>query len=103
MSSCCERDMCTLNAASAECPVSRTPGARVDVRTVKSLLTTAALQRLKPEEYRFCPAPACEVVYFGSGHTFSIGDVRVGVWQKQPEGNRVICYCFGENEADIRA
>jgi hypothetical protein len=30
-------------------------------------------------------------------------DVRVPIWQKAPFGSRGLCYCFGENEADIRA
>jgi len=30
-------------------------------------------------------------------------DVRVPIWQKQSPGDRMICYCFGENEADISA
>ena len=43
-------------------------------------------------------------MYFGAeGVQFPIGDVRTGVWQKQPFGGRQICYCFGESEALIRA
>jgi endonuclease YncB( thermonuclease family) len=30
-----------------------------------------------------------------------VQDVRVPVWQKQAPGARMLCYCFGENEADI--
>jgi hypothetical protein len=93
-----------VTVSATKCPASGTAGARVDLQTVKALLTTTALQRLEPGEYRFCPAPACDVVYFDAkGRTFSISDVRVGVWQKEAQGDRVICYCFGENESDIRA
>lgn len=75
----------------------------VDEQTVKALLTTAALQRLKPGEYRFCPSPNCQAVYFhNEGLTFTTSDLIVDVWQKQLEGDRVLCYCFGENERDIR-
>jgi hypothetical protein len=74
------------------------------LRTVKALLTMTALQRLEAGAYRFCPDPACDVVYFDErGHTFSTADIRVRVWQKQPEDNRVLCYCFGETESDMRA
>jgi hypothetical protein len=70
---------------------------------VKALLTPVALRRLEPGDYRFCPSPDFDVVYFdGHGHNFSPADIRVPVWQKQPEGDRILCYCFGENEADIR-
>ena len=43
------------------------------------------------------------MVYFGaSGQTFSTHDIRVDVWQKLPFGDRMICYCFRENEAELR-
>lgn len=104
MSRCCEQPECAVRTAPTICPASGAKGAPVDVQTVKALLTTVALQRVEPRTYRFCPDPACEVVYFDDrGHTFSKADLRVRVWQKQPEGDRVLCYCFGENESDIRA
>lgn len=104
MSSCCEQPECSDRTAPMICPASGTKGAPVDLQTVKALLTTAALQRVEPRAYRFCTDPACEVVYFDDrGHTFSTADLRAGVWQKQPEGDRVLCYCFGENESNIRA
>jgi transposase len=104
MSSCCERPEHVWPVSTGTCPVSGsgTKSARVDLQTVKALLTMTALQRLEPGDYRFCPAAGCDAVYFDDrGHVFSTSDVRVGVWQKQPEGNRTICYCFGENESDI--
>lgn len=105
MSSCCERPEFGERTAGivTTCPASGANGPRVELETVKALLTTSALQRLEPGAYRFCPNSACDVVYFDErGHTFSTADLRVGVWQKQPEGDRVLCYCFGENESDIR-
>src|SRR5206468_2559210 len=54
--------------------------------------------------YRFCPDPRCAVVYFGEdGTIFTTSDLRERVWQKEPPGHRTVCYCFGENEADIAA
>jgi hypothetical protein len=104
MSSCCEGNECVFPVSSARCPASGTEGIRVDRQTVKALLTTTALQRLGAGEYRFCPAAGCDIVYFDEeGQTFSTSHIRVGVWQKQPEGVRTICYCFAENESDIRA
>jgi hypothetical protein len=104
MSSCCEGNECVLPVSTTKCPANGTEGARVDRQTVKALLTTTALQRLGSGAYRFCPAAGCDVVYFDDeGQTFSTSEIRVGVWQKQPEGDRTICYCFGENELDIRA
>ena len=102
MSDCCNGRGHMSAGSTGTCPASGTKGTRVDLQTVKTLLTMTALQRLEPGEYRFCPAADCDVVYFDDrGHAFSTSDVRVGVWHKQAEGDRTICYCFGENEADI--
>jgi hypothetical protein len=75
----------------------------VDVSTVKALLTMDALAHLRAESFRFCPGADCETVYFSAdGQIYGVTDVRVPVWQKLPAGQRTICYCFGENEADMR-
>jgi hypothetical protein len=71
---------------------------------VKALLIESALQRFEPGAYRFCSDADCNVVYFDAdGHLFTTDDLRVPVWLKEPPGARMICYCFGENETDIRA
>jgi hypothetical protein len=71
---------------------------------VKALLTESALRRFEPGAYRFCPDAECAVVYFDdAGNVFRKDDLRVPVWQKEPAGNRTICYCFGETESGIRA
>jgi hypothetical protein len=42
-------------------------------------------------------------VYFGdAGDRFETHDLRVPVWHKEPAGERLLCYCFGENERDVR-
>jgi hypothetical protein len=70
---------------------------------VKALLTEGALRRLRLTHYRFCGNPPCEAVYFGdAGDVFRISDIRVPVWQKEPAGARLLCYCFGETESGIR-
>jgi hypothetical protein len=84
------------------CGICRTAGKPVDSLTVKALVTDAALGRYEHAAYRFCPDAACAVVYFAeNGPVFTTDDVRERVWQKQPAGRRTLCYCFGENEADI--
>jgi hypothetical protein len=103
MTSCCYPDA-VQETISSRCPVSGSQGIAVDLVTVKALLTDRALARLAPGDYRFCPDPSCEVVYFSAGGApFMTADVRVPVWQKMPAGDRPMCYCFGESEASIRA
>lgn len=46
------------------------------------------------------------MVYFASDgvQTFLIGDVRVRVYQKEPDSDDVpVCYCFGHTRGEIRA
>jgi len=104
MSSCCPAGDHGASNELALCPVSGTTGSPVEQQTVKALLTVSALRRLSATAHRFCPDPACDVVYFAEdGQAYVRADIRVSVWQKERFGARVICYCFGENEADIGA
>ncbi len=98
------RSHSTSTASEAlRCPSSASIGKAVERQTVKALLTDAALRRLTPGAYRFCPDAGCDVVYFGAeGVPFATTDLRVDVWQKLPFGSRPICYCFGESERSIR-
>ena len=103
MSNCCASSGCGSNT-DALCPVSGTKGAGVELQTVKAMLTEVALRQVTTAAHRFCSDPACHIVYFAEdGRTFSKADLRVPVWQKEPAGARVVCYCFGENEANIRS
>jgi Zinc binding domain len=62
------------------------------------------MRRFERGSYRFCSEPDCQIVYFDTaGHVFTTRDLRVPVWQKEPPGARMICYCFDENETDISA
>ena len=102
MLNCCAVPSATSGAAF--CPVSGTKGKAVELQTVKALLTEEALRGLTPSTHRFCSEPTCAVAYFDEGgHTYSKADLRVPVWQKEPFGARMVCYCFGENERDICA
>lgn len=103
MSSCCQVPASEPQAARL-CPISRATGKPVELLTVKALLTENALRRVSTSPHRFCPDPDCDVVYFdAAGNHYTKADVRVPVWQKEPFGDRMVCYCFGENEAGIRA
>ena len=101
-SDCCEPT--SRAPGQAACPVTGTTGTRVRLQTVKAILSESSLGRLIPRTYYFCPEPACTVVYFSEqGECYSKDDLRTTVWQKEPAGNRLLCYCFGENEQTIAA
>ncbi len=78
-------------------------GRSVQLVTVNSLLTARALERLTVKEHRFCATPDCEVVYFSEVTLFGREDVRVPVFQKEPSGRRMVCYCFEVSEDDADA
>lgn len=87
------------------CPESGTTGHRIDLITVKALLRPSALRRLEGKDYRFCPAPDCDVVYFDcpSGSVFRKGDLVVRVGLKELEDPMIpVCYCFDFTMADLR-
>jgi hypothetical protein len=74
----------------------------VDPGTVKALLRPEALARVSAPPHRFCAKASCPVVYFGSDDVFRREDVAVPVFQKEPPGDRTVCYCFGIGESDLR-
>ncbi|SRR6266571_4278097 len=86
----------------ARCPECGKPGRLVDRITVKAMLRPEALMRLSAPEHRFCPTPECTVVYFGVDEIFDREEIVVPVFQKEPSGDRSVCYCFGIGESDIR-
>ncbi len=100
-------DCCTAPGAGPgprACPTCTGRGTPVQLQTVKALLTKVALRRVQLTHYRFCANPTCDTVYFGdAGDQFGTDEIRVPVWQKQPNGDRLLCYCFGETESRIRS
>ena len=103
MTTCCDTggDL-TDTGGDARCPRNGDKGAAVELLTVKALLCEQALRTVTKGPYRFCPDPHCPVVYFDhERRVFTTADLRVPVWHKQPPGERMICYCFGETEASI--
>lgn len=90
-------------ATKLACPTCLQTAGRVEAVTVKALLRPEALGRITLAGFYFCPGSACDTVYFSEGQVFRTGDLSVDVWQKQPAGRRTFCYCFGENEAEMRA
>ncbi len=84
------------------CPQCGKPGRLVDRITVKAMLRPEALMRLSAPEHRFCATPECPVVYFGIDEVFEREEIVVPVFQKEPVGERTVCYCFGISEGDVR-
>jgi len=77
-------------------------GRSVERITLKALLRSEALMRLSDAPYRFCPTATCGVAYFAPESVFRREDLAVPVFQKEAEGGRTVCYCFGVTECDLR-
>ena len=92
----------TTPTSPTRCPECGRQGRLVQRITVKAMLRPTALMRLSAPEHRFCSTARCRVVYFGPGEAFDREEIVVPVFQKEPEGNRTVCYCFGVTEGDIR-
>ena len=110
MSSCCSTN--GMSQTSYEmptvmigtCTACGTRGKKVDLETVKAMLSVS-LRGLDPSTpYHFCRSAECEVVYFAGSELFTADEVRVPVHQKHPESKNVpVCYCFGHTPGSIRA
>ena len=101
MSGSC-RSISQSPAGPSICPRCRQKGRPVDGITVKALLRASALELRAETAHRFCPTAQCPVVYFGGSEIFTVKDIAVPVFQKEPPGNRLVCHCFDVTEKEIR-
>lgn len=93
-----------MNHQPGYCPITGTPGKKVDGATVKSLLAVS-LRAVQDTQYYFCRESYCDVVYFSENgeQLFYTQDIREHVYQKEPHNPNVpICYCFGHTPGAIR-
>ncbi|MHB8502019.1 MAG: putative iron-sulfur cluster-binding metallochaperone [Candidatus Acidiferrales bacterium] len=103
-------DCCSVNPKSAPapavmpCPVNGARSKRVDVLTVKSLVRQLPLG-MPNDQYYFCEARDCDVVYFpfdSQAPIFRREDLLVRVGAKEKADPITICYCFGFTRNDIQ-
>ncbi len=99
---CCDVPAAPADGGAAVCPSCGARGKAVALLTVKTLLRPAALRRLVPDAaFRFCPTPACDVVYHSKTQRFSAEDLGVPVFQKSPGQEAPVCYCFGYTQGSV--
>ena len=91
----------TVNA----CPECSKTGKPVEGQTIKALLSVS-LRQVQDIKYLFCRTRTCPAVYFSTDgeQTFTVGQVRERVYQKEPEAEDVfVCYCFRHTVSELRA
>jgi Zinc binding domain len=102
MSDCCCPPKPAPIATAALCAECGTKGRGVERRTVVHHVKSEMLSQVSEVEYRFCAAPACPVVYYGTnGAVFTVNDVRELITAKASGDVRPLCYCFGFTEGAI--
>ncbi len=78
-------------------------GRAVSCQTVVHHIKSVKLSSVADEEYKFCSAPKCAIVYYAaSGQTFTVEDVRELITSKTEGDARPLCYCFGFTEGFAR-
>src|SRR2546428_7469745 len=98
MSDCCSVNPKTGSApAVMPCPVNGAHSKQVDALTVKSLVRQLPLG-MPNDQYYFCGARDCDVVYFSfdpQAPIFRREHLMVRVGAKETADPIPICYCFG--------
>jgi hypothetical protein len=87
------------------CPRCGQKGRSVAATTLESLLHPAARLRLRSlDGFQFCATPKCDVAYFhpATGETVLAAEMRVPIFQKRAEPERLVCYCFRHTVAEIQ-
>ncbi|HAO78674.1 MAG TPA: (2Fe-2S)-binding protein [Verrucomicrobia subdivision 3 bacterium] len=87
------------------CPRCGQEGRNVSATTLESLLHPAVrLRRRSLDGFRFCATPKCDAAYFypASGDIIICAGVRVPIFQKGAEPERLVCYCFQHTVAEIQ-
>ncbi|RMG10755.1 MAG: hypothetical protein D6729_19065 [Deltaproteobacteria bacterium] len=89
----------------AACPQCGAIGRIVSSVTLEAMLKPEAKARRGGGPYHFCKTPECPVVYYPEDGTapFDTGDVRVTVFQKSTDPERLVCYCFEHRVSEIEA
>lgn len=92
MSNCCN---CSSEKAEGICPVCMHKGQSVKNITVKSIVKNSMLSKVEEQDYFLCINPNCDNVYFNNDlmQSFGKNDVKVGIWFKEKDHDRFICYC----------
>lgn len=102
--SCCEFHP-PVTCGPTKCPACAAPGKPVKRLTLGALLKPEARVRIPiQEEFCFCRAATCEVVYFRPNEAlFRKQELSVPVGLKEPANpNAPVCYCFGWTPEKIR-
>jgi len=84
------------------CPGCGEAGRPVKRITVKHLVLPELEEQVGEGDWSICMKADCLVAYYGAGMSFDTRDVKVPIWFKEGAEPRIICYCNGITEEEIR-
>lgn len=97
MSECCNQSSHTNL-----CPGCEQTAEAVRPYTLRYILHSPQNRQVTEQDYYYCRAPGCEVVYFSdSGERYLQADCRVLVHHKSDAAERPLCYCFDIAVQDV--
>lgn len=102
MSDCCSSTKETTRPERQKCPVCGKECSGVSLRTILHHIQRPWTWSTDDQQYFFCDAPNCAVVYFSErGTVFTKGQLRTPVGIKERSEDAPICYCFGISRGDL--
>jgi len=80
----------------AVCSESATDSKKIQRRTIEHMVKPELADKILDSQYYYCADADCPVVYFSMENTnkFTIEDLQVAVFAKDPGKNVNVCYCY---------
>ena len=106
MSDCCnvdnEGDPDTRpKTANSNCPECGQRCHAVSLKTVLHHVKQIWTSKLSDQQYFYCHAPECNIVYFATAtSTITKAEIRTLIGRQEESADALICFCFGVSNAE---
>jgi len=107
MSDCCNVDSeanqdVRSKTVNSICPECGQRSKSVSLKTVLHHVKQVWASKLSDQQYYFCPAAECNVVYFATeqARTITKAEIRTLIGSQEESADALICFCFGVSKAE---
>ena len=84
-----------------DCPACGQKCLNVRVKTMLHHIKKPWMHMLTDQQYYYCGAPSCDVVYFSeSTKIITKSDIRTRIGVKEQSDDALICFCFGVSKKE---
>lgn len=84
-----------------DCPTCQKPGQKINIKTVRSLISEEFTNDISEQQYFICMSPECRTAYYTKkGGTFDKDAIIAPIWFKE-QSPVPICYCKAVTDAEI--